>query len=175
MSRDDGGMTLHEASVPVFTRYLRQLDGLVDRARRHVDEQGIDADAILQARLAPDMLPFSLQVDIAAQFTLRACAPLAGIDVPPFGETSRSFAELSARIARTVEVLGGITPESMLGADTRTFTSQAGDALVSLPGREFLLHYTLPNFFFHLCAAYAILRQQGVAVGKSDFDGLHAY
>lgn len=168
-------MTLHEASVPVFTRYLRQLDGLVDRARQHVDEQGLDADTILQARLAPDMLPFSLQVDIAAQFTLRACAPLAGIDVPPFGQKSSSFAELSARIARTVEILGGIAPENMRDAETRICTSQAGDALVSLPGKAFLLHYAMPNFFFHLCAAYAILRQQGVAVGKADFDGLHAY
>lgn len=168
-------MTLHDASVPVFTRYLRQLDGLVDRARLHVDDKRIDPASLLDARLAPDMLPFSLQVEIATQFTLRACAPLAGMDVPPFGEKARGFGDLSARIARAIAFLCGIEPEHMRGAETRTCTSQAGDALVSLAGKEFLLHYAMPNFFFHLCAAYAILRQQGVAVGKADFDGLHAY
>lgn len=168
-------LSMHDASVAVFSRCLRQLGALVDIARRHAARSGIDPRTLLDARLAPSMFPFALQVDIAAQFSLRACAPLAQLDVPDFGEPSRSFDDLAARIERSLAFLSGIDPWHMEGAETRTCTSRAGEALVSLPGREFLLQYAMPNFFFHMTTAYAILRQQGVPVGKGNFDGFHVY
>jgi hypothetical protein len=161
--------------VPVFQHYLTQLTGLVRKAQAHVNMQDLPEAAILDARLAPDMLPFSLQVEIAANFARRACAPLAGLDVPAYGAKTESFAWLLAHIADTQAFLAGLTPAQMADADTRTHHSQAGEALVSLKGHEFLLHYALPNFFFHLSSAYAILRQQGLAIGKADFDGFHQY
>nr|WP_315201687.1 DUF1993 domain-containing protein [uncultured Albidiferax sp.] len=158
---------MYAASVPVFQRYLGQLARMVDAGAAH----GCD----LQARLVPDMLPLGLQIDIATQFSLRACAPLAGLEVPPFGLGSATFADLHARISRAQAFLAALTPEQMAGSAQRLCTDQAGQATVALPGEAFLAQYALPNFFFHLTSAYALLRQQGVPLGKADFDGWHQY
>jgi uncharacterized protein len=169
------GLTLYEASVPVFLRGLQRLAGLVDLAQAHTAANAIDAALLLDARLAPSMFPFVMQVEIAAQFSLRACAPLAQLAVPPHGDSARSFAALTSRIAAARVFLEALTPQQLEGAAARIIESRAGDATLALPGREFLLHYALPNFYFHLTAAYCILRQQGVPVGKGDFDGFHVY
>jgi len=166
---------MHAASVPVFSRYLGQLSHIAALAEAHASHEGIDPQQLLQARLAADMLPFAAQVDIAAQFSLRACAPLAGLAVPAFGGFSLSFAALQERVGRSSAFLAGLTPAQMQGSEHRLLSDQVGQATVSLPGRDFLLHYALPNFFFHLGMAYAILRQAGVALGKADFDGFHVY
>ncbi len=158
---------MYAASVPVFQRYLGQLAQMVDKGAAH----GAD----LQARLAPDMLPLGLQIDIASQFSLRACAPLAGLPVPPFGQGSASFADLHARIRRAQMFLSELTPAQMANGAQRLCTDQAGQATVALPGEAFLSQYALPNFFFHLTSAFALLRQQGVPLGKADFDGWHQY
>lgn len=158
---------MYAASVPVFQRYLGQLARMVDAGAAH----GCD----LQARLVPDMLPLGLQIDIATQFSLRACAPLAGREVPPFGQGSASFADLHARIHRAQAFLAELTPAQMADSAKRLCTDQAGQATVALPGAVFLSQYALPNFFFHLTSAYALLRQQGVPLGKADFDGWHRY
>jgi hypothetical protein len=166
---------MYTASVPVFQRYLGQLAGMLDRAQTHALEQALDIPSLLQTRLAPGMLPLATQVDIAAHFALRACAPLAGLEVPDFGEHSNSFEQMQARIHRNQLFLQALTPEQMADAAQRRCSSQAGQALVELPGDAFLSQYALPNFFFHLSCAYAILRQQGVPLGKADFDGWHVY
>jgi hypothetical protein len=166
---------LFDASVPVFLHYLHQLDGLVRKAAAHTAQRALPAEAILQARLAPDMLPFCQQVEIAANFALRACAPLANLPLPPYGPACTSFAALHARIAATRDFVAALTPAQMADAASRVLTSQAGNAEVALPGPAFLSCYALPNFFFHLTSAYAILRHVGVAVGKADFDGFHQY
>jgi uncharacterized protein len=106
---------------------------------------------------------------------LRACYPLAGLAVPPYGDFPTTFDGLRQRIARVAGLLGALDPAQFDGADSRTLESLAGQARVVLPAAEFLLQYALPNFFFHLTSAYAILRQRGVALGKEDFDGFHAY
>lgn len=168
-------ITLHAASVPVFLRYLERLRHLVDAAEAGAKDRGDAAADWLGARLAPDMLPFEQQVSVAAHFALRACYPLAGLTVPPYGDFPATFDGLRRRIARVVELLGALDPTQFDGAASRRLESLAGQARVVLPAPEFLLQYALPNFFFHLTSAYAILRQRGVALGKQDFDGFHSY
>ena len=166
---------LHEASVPVFLRYLDRLRGLVDAAEAHAQAHAMDAGELRSARLAPDMLPFETQVSIAAHFALRACLPLAGQAVPEYGDFPPSFDGLRSRIGRVVGLLQSLTPAQFAGAESRVIESRAGDAVVALPGPAFLFEYALPNFFFHLSMAYAILRSRGVLLGKRSYDGFHVY
>lgn len=166
---------LYAASIPVFLRYLDRLRGLVDAAEAHVNSRALDATDILNARLAPDMLPFETQVRIAANFALRASFPLAGLEVPPYGEFAVSFIGLREGIDRATTRLNSLEPAQFDASESRLIESRAGDALVSLPAADFLFQYALPNFFFHLTTAYAILRARGVPIGKADFDGLHVY
>lgn len=168
-------LDLHAASVPVFRRYLGQLDGLLVRAQAHVAQARIDERLLLQARLSPTMHPFATQVAIAAGFALRACAPLAGLAVPDRGPPEDSLAGLRTRVAQARAFVESIDPAQMHGREAQRFRSQAGQEAVELPAAEFLLQYAMPNFFFHLTTAYAILRHLGVGVGKADFDGYHVY
>lgn len=165
---------LHEACVPVCLHYLGRLRALVDAAER-ADAARLAGDTLLEARIAPDMFPFAMQVRIAAGFALRAACPLAGVALPADAGEPPTAAGLRARIDRTVAQLAALPPEAFAAAEGRRLQSQAGDARVDLPAREFLWHYALPNFFFHVSAAYTILRAHGVPVGKADFDGFHAY
>jgi uncharacterized protein len=166
---------LYEASVPVFLRYLERLNVFIDLAQAHSRSTSVTESSILSARLAPDMLPFETQIATAANFTLRACFPLAGLPIPPYGEFPSSFDGLRARLQRATNLLSSLPPDNFQDAASRTLTSQAGSATVSLPAQEFLLLYALPNFFFHVATAYAILRNQGAKIGKEQFDGFHAY
>jgi uncharacterized protein len=166
---------LYEASVPVFLRYLDRLHGLVEAAEHHALARGTDVAEILEARLAPDMLPFETQVHTAAHFALRASFPLAGEPIPPYGEFPATAEGLRLHIADVVRLLNTLSLSQFKGRESAVLESEAGKALVSLRAPEFLLLYALPNFFFHVTAAYAILRSCGVAVGKEDFDGFHSY
>jgi uncharacterized protein len=166
---------LYQASVPVFMHYLERLEGLVNSAESYAICHSINASDLLAARLAPDMLPFELQVRIAANFALRACFPLVGQDVPPFGEFPATFQGLQAAITRIKALVSSLQPTQFNGAESRLVQDRAGQAIVSLPAAEFLLQYALPNFFFHMVAAYTILRSRGVVLGKNDFDGFHSY
>lgn len=172
MSRWLDGYT---ASVPVFLHYLERLQALVDAAERHARSTGLQAPELLEARLAPDMNPFATQVVIAANFSLRACFPLAGLELPPDEPLAAGFDGLRAAIARASALLRALPPAAFDAAAQRTLHSRAGGARVSLPAGAFLQQYALPNFFFHLTTAYAILRSRGVPIGKADFDGFHAY
>jgi hypothetical protein len=168
-------VSMYTASVPVFSRYLGQLAKLLELAEAHVATNQLDPQSVLQARLSPTMLPFAVQVEVAANFAIRACAPLAGQDLPPFTEHRESFASLKNYVASTIGYLSELTPGQMEGSDGRKCTSQAGLATVTLDGREFLMQYALPNFFFHATTAFAILRHIGMDIGKADFDGFHTY
>ncbi|RQP24854.1 DUF1993 domain-containing protein [Albitalea terrae] len=175
MSAMSPTLSMYEASVPVFARYLNQLSAMLDLAQKHARKQGLDANTLLQARLSPTMYPFIKQVEIAAGFALRACAPLAGLDKPADPTHIDGFDSLQKRIQQVLAFLESITPERMAGSEDREFTSQAGLEPVSLRGPVFLTQYALPNFFFHVTTAYAILRHMGVGIGKSDYDGFHTY
>ncbi len=166
---------LYATSVLVFQRYLTRLAALLDRAERHCDADPAQCDALLEARLAPDMLPLRVQMEVVSNFALRAAFPLAGLAVPDYGVFPGDFAGLRARLARTQRLLEALTPESFSGAETRSVSDRAGEADLTLPAPKFLFEYAIPNFFFHLSMAYAILRSRGVDVGKADFDGYHRY
>jgi hypothetical protein len=166
---------LHQASVPVFLRYLERLVGLVNAAESHARAHNLEPAEILGARLAADMRPFETQVLIAATFSLRACFPLAGRATPALGDCPATFDGLRSRIAGVAALLTSLQPSQFEGGESRVLESKAGNALVSLRAPEFLLHYALPNFFFHVTTAYAILRGLGVALGKEQFDGFHSY
>ena len=167
---------LFQASVPVFLRYLDQLLRLLALAQQHAARMGVPEQTVLDAALAPDMFPFAAQVEIACNFSLRATFPLAGLPIPPYGEYGRSFQGLQQRIARAQQVLAALDPAAFGGHSAAlTVQAEAGQAVHTMPASEYLLHYALPNFFFHTTTAYAILRHVGVSVGKADFDGYHSY
>lgn len=166
---------LYTASVPVFQRYLKQLGLMLDAAQAEVTRGHLDEAQMLDARLAPDMLPLHLQVQVAAGFVLRACAPLQGLPVPPLGSPAQGLAGLQALIDERLAYLNSLPAQAFQGAEARTIESDAGQALLQLPASDFLQHFALPNFFFHMSCAYALLRQNGVPLGKQDFDGLHRY
>lgn len=167
--------TLYDASVPVFSHYLQQLAHMLAKAAIHAQEDGYAAEKLLTARLAPDMFNLAQQVGITAGFSLRACYPLAGQAIPSLPDTGSSFAGLQACLGQTLGLLQCLTREQMAHTPELPITTQAGQAQRQFNRHDYLLHYTLPNFFFHLGMVYAILRHQGVPLSKQDFDGHHAY
>jgi hypothetical protein len=165
----------HALTVPVFTRYLTQLAGLVAAAQAHARRQGLPEAALLDARLAPDMMAFGAQVATAAQFALRTSCPLAGRPVPAWPGVPDGLDALAAQVMHARQAVEAMPPAEFDGAERLTLHERAGAAPVSLPALAFVTTFALPNFFFHLSSAYAILRQQGVPIGKGDFDGWHVY
>jgi len=160
---------MYDTSVPVLRRYLQNLRGLLSLAATHPD-----AATLLAARLAPTMCDLATQVEIAANFAVRCCAPLAGSArrVSPCVPT---YAGLRAHIDDALAFLDSLRPADFASAAERNIGERAGQAEFTLPGRRFLCEYALPNFFFHVSTAYAILRQAGLPIGKGDFDGFHVY
>lgn len=167
--------TLFDASVPVFQRYLRQLQGLLNSASAYLAQTKLPEAYVLEARLAPDMLPLAVQVEIAVNFVFRACAPLAGQSVPPFGQHRDSLASLQARIAQGLQYANSLSPADMAHASGRTISDPAGQTTVTLDAGTFLHQYALPNFFFHVSMVYALLRSVGLPLSKGQFDGWHQY
>lgn len=166
--------TLHAAAIPVFRHYLARLAALLDHAEAHAAARGLPPAELWQAQLADDMLPLHAQVRTAADFALRSAAALAGLAKPDYGPLAADGSALRARVAQVDAFLAALPPERFAAEDA-VIVSQAGEAELALPATVFLLHYALPNFVFHLTAAYAILRQRGVPIGKADFDGFHVY
>jgi hypothetical protein len=165
-------LSLHTASVPVFTQLLGGLADVLAKAAAHATERKIEPDALLQSRLFPDMFPLLRQVQIACDFAKGVSARLAGVDVPAWEDNEKTFDELQARIARTAEFIGGLDPAAFAGAATREIVLRPGTPKERrVEGQAYLLNYGLPQFFFHVTTAYALLRHGGVEVGKKDFMG----
>jgi hypothetical protein len=164
-------ISMYAASIPVFRQVLGSLTELLNKAETHATSRNIDPNAILQARLFPDMFPLTRQIMIATDFAKGASARLAGIEVPKYEDVEQSFQELRARIAKTLAFIDTITPAQIDGSEERDITTSAGPHTRSFKGQAYLLHYALPQFFFHATTAYAILRHNGVEVGKKDFMG----
>jgi hypothetical protein len=164
-------ISMYAASVPVFKQMLGSLSDLLDKAEAHAAAKKIDPNALLQARLFPDMFPLMRQIMIAADFAKGACARLAGVEVPKYEDTEQSFAELKARIAKTLAFIDTLPSARIDGSEERDITTSAGPNSKSFKGQRYLLHYALPQFFFHATTAYAILRHNGVEIGKKDFMG----
>ena len=165
-------ISLHAASVPVFQQLLGSLGQVLAKAEAHATERKIDPDALLQARLFPDMFPLLKQVQIACDFARGVSGRLAGAELPVIDAGQKTFADLQALIAATLDFIGGLDSTSFDGADTREIVLRPGTPKERrMPGQDYLLHYGLPQFFFHVTTAYDLLRHNGVEVGKRDFMG----
>ena len=165
-------ISMHAASVPVFTQMLGSLSALLHKAEAHVEHRKIEADALLQARLFPDMFPLRRQVQIACDFARGVSARLAGVEVPSSPDTEKSFADLQALIERTVSFIGGLSPAQFDNSESREIVTRPGTAKERrFDGQTYLLHYGLPQFFFHVTTAYALLRHNGLELGKGDYMG----
>jgi len=161
-------MNLYDATVPVFTKLLRNVDRWLDKAVAHADQKKFDAEILLSARLAPDQYSFVRQIQAACDQAKWTVAKLTGKDAPAHPDTEKTIAELRARIKTIVDYLGTFKPEDFAGAEDRacSHTWMGGKVL---RGGDYLDHYALPNFHFHLTTAYAILRHNGVGVTKFDY------
>ncbi len=167
-------LSMYQASIPVFVRALGNLSHLLDKGAAHAEARKIDPSVLIGARLAPDMFPLSRQVQIATDSVKGCAARLAGIDIPSYADTESTFPELQARIAKTVAFLDGIAAERIDGSETRAVALKIRGRDTSFQGRDYLLTYVYPTFFFHVTTAYAILRHNGVEIGKMDYLGSYA-
>ena len=165
---------LYTASIPVFKQMLGGLSQVLTKAEAHATAKNIDPNALLQARLFPDMFPLLRQVQVATDFAKSVSARLAGVEVPKLEENEQSFADLQARIATVLAFIEGLAPEKFDEAATREIVSQAGKPKEKrFSGTSYIFNYGLPQFFFHVTTAYAILRHNGVEVGKKDYIGAY--
>ena len=164
-------LSLHDASVPIFRQMLAALSHILDKADAQASERGIDPSTLVEARLAPDMFPLARQAQIATDHAKGATARLAGQDLPSYADDETTFAELKARIAKTLTFIESVSAAAMQEAETRDIVLKIGGREMRFDGRSYLLHFALPNFFFHVTTAYAILRANGIEIGKRDFMG----
>lgn len=160
---------MYEASVPVFTARLKALSGVLSEAERNAAERRIDPQVFLAARLAPDMFALTRQVQIATDHAKGASSRLAGLAAPKYEDNEASFADLHARLARTVDYLETFSADDIDGSEDRAIELKIGGRDIAMPGMQYLLHFAMPNFYFHVTTAYDILRHNGVPLGKVVF------
>jgi uncharacterized protein len=163
--------SMYTLSIPVFKRSLANLSAILDKAAAHAEARKIDPTVLLSSRLYPDMFTLTRQVQLASDFAKGAGARLAGEAPPKFDDVEASFAELKARIARTIAFLDGFKPAQIDGSEDRAIEIKIPDRTFNFKGLDFLCNWALPNYFFHATTAYDILRHNGVEVGKQDFLG----
>ena len=163
---------IYTASIPVFKQMLGGLSAVLAKADAHVAAKKIDPNALLQARLFPDMFPLLRQVQVATDFAKSVSARLAGVEAPKLEDTEQTFADLQTRIATVLTFINGLDIVLFDAAATREIVTQAGTPKEKrFTGQSYLFNYGLPHFFFHTTTAYAILRHNGVEVGKKDYIG----
>jgi uncharacterized protein len=164
-------ITMYSASVPIFVRMFENLSACLDKAEAHALAKKFDPSVYMSARLAPDMLPFPKQVQIASDAAKYCIARLAGIEAPKFEDDETTLGELRQRIRRTVDFLKSVSAAQIDGSDDKDIVVPRRDGPMTLKGEVYLKHYALPNFFFHVTTAYALLRHNGVELGKGDYLG----
>ena len=163
--------SIYQASVPVYIRRLEALSAILDKAAAHASQRKIDPAALIQARLYPDMLPLGRHVQIACSHAVRGAARLSGAEPASVEDKETSFDDLKARVAKTLAFLKSVDAKKMEGMEDREITYPVGDRKMTLKAGEYLLHFSMPNFYFHLTTAYDILRNNGLEIGKADFMG----
>ena len=163
--------SMYTLSVPVFVKMLTNLSAILDKAAAHADAKKIDPSVYLNSRLVPDMFPLKRQVQLASDFAKGCVARLAGQEPPKWDDDEASFADLKTRIARTIEFVNGFSAAQIDGSEDREITLQVRGDSVKTAGLPYLAQRVLPNFFFHVTTAYALLRKDGVDIGKRDFVG----
>ena len=164
-------LSMYDASVPMFERMLTQLSNVLDKGVAHAKTVKIDPSELLTARLSPDMWSLAEQVRAACNFPVRATGRLSGLPMPQFDSKDDSFAGLKERIALVIKFVKTANRESIDGTEQKEIVFPTGDTQRVMSGQDYLLKFALPNFYFHLTAAYAILRHKGVPLVKEDYLG----
>jgi hypothetical protein len=165
-------MSFHDAVAPAFLQILGSLSGILTKAEAHCKAKNIQPEVLLGARLYPDMLPLTKQIQIASDFAAKTCARLTGSEVPSTPDTEKTFDELKQRLTRTADYVRAFKPAQFDGADSRDVTFPVGPTSMTLKGQQFLNAFAFPNFYFHAATAHGILRHNGVEIGKRDFLGV---
>jgi hypothetical protein len=164
-------ISMYSASVPVFVRMLGNMNSWLDKAEAHAKEKKFEPSVYLGARLAPDMLPFTKQVQIACDAAKFCMARLSGVDAPKFEDDETTIAELRERIRKTVDYVRSVPADSIDGTDAKDIAVPRRDGSITMKGETYLKQFVLPNFFFHVTTVYALLRHNGVDLGKGDYLG----
>lgn len=164
-------ISMHSASVPVFVRMLGNLLVWLDKAEAHAQARHFDPSVYLGARLAPDMLPFTKQIQIACDSAKFGVARLSGVEAPKYDDNEASLADLRERVRKTLAFIQSVGAERIDGTEEKDVVVPRRDGSMTLKGEAYLANFVLPNFYFHLTTVYALLRHNGVGLGKSDFLG----
>jgi hypothetical protein len=166
-------MSFYDSTVPAYLQILSSLTGLLGKAEAYCETKKVAPEVLLGARLYPDMLPFTKQIQLACDFATKGCARLSHSEVPSTPDTETTFGELRQRLAKSIDYLKTFKPEQFEGADARDVTFPSGpNATTTLKGQDFVNRVSFPNFYFHAAIAHGILRHNGVEVGKRDFLGV---
>jgi hypothetical protein len=160
---------MYQASVPRLANILKNLSAILDKAQAHAEARKIDPVVLTNSRLYPDMLPMKRQVQIACDSAKGVVARLAGAEPPKHEDTEETFAELKARIAKTIDFIQTFKPAQIDGSEDKAIHLKLGQRDVDFKGMQYLLGHALPNFYFHVVTAYDILRHDGVEIGKRDY------
>lgn len=164
-------ISMYQASAPRFVHILNNLSAMLDKAQAHAEAKKIDPAALTTFRLFPDMFPLSKQVQVACDLSKGAVARLAGVENPKHEDTEQTFAELKARIAKTIAFINTVKREQIDGTEDKDIVVKLGKQEYTFKGMQYLLNFAYPNFYFHAATAYNILRHNGVELGKKDFVG----
>ena len=164
-------LSMYQASVPVFLRALSNLHHVLKKGEAHAQAKGIAPDVLLQTRLIPDMHPLVRQVQIATDMAKNGTARLAGVEPQSFEDNETTLEQAYSRIERSIAYIKSFKPEQIDGSETRAIHLKMRNGEMNFEGQAYLLHFTLPNLFFHCTTAYDILREAGTDIGKSDFIG----
>lgn len=162
-------LSMSSASLPIFKTTLGNLSHILSKAQAHAEARKYDPSALTTFRLAPDMLPFTRQITIACDAAKNGVARISGLEAPKFEDNEVTLEELNARIRKTLDWLATVPAEKLDGTEDKDITFPIGDKTRTMKGEAYLKHWMLPNFFFHVTMAYAILRHNGVELGKSDY------
>ena len=164
-------LSMYQASVPVFIRALKNLIGVLQKGEAFAQAKKIDPAVLINDRLAPDMFTLSRQIQVATDIARRGVARLAGVEPQKYEDNEKSFADLYDRINRTIAYLESFQPQQIDGTEDKPISFEIGGNKMNFTGQEMLLNFSIPNVFFHTTVTYAILRHNGVEIGKSDFLG----
>jgi uncharacterized protein len=164
-------LSLYQAAVPVFIRALGNLVHVLKKGEEHAKAKSVTDEVLLQTRLIPDMLPLVRQVQIACDMATRGTARLAGVEPMPFEDNETTLEQVYSRIDRALEYINTFKPEQIDGNEARTIVLKTRTGEMTFDGQTYLLHFLIPNLFFHCTTAYNILREAGTEIGKLDFIG----
>ena len=162
---------MYEASIPVLIRTLENLNQILEKGVQFAETKNIDPAVLINARLAPDMYPLSRQVQIATDVAKGGAARLAGLEVPSYSDDEQTFAQLQARVSKTIAFIQSVTAEQLQDSETKAISVKTPSRELNFLGQPYLLNFVLPNVYFHITTTYAILRHNGVELGKADFIG----